>query len=113
MKTLSIIVIFSIFAFFSCNKAKINEKEPECIKNKIEIFAKNTCEVASVKKYIFQNKTVYLFDQSSCCCDFQSEVTDSACNTLGYLGGIAGITEINGESFSNAKLVETIWETNK
>jgi hypothetical protein len=39
-----------------------------------------------------------------------SEVYDSNCNSLGFLGGIAGNAKINGEEFSNATLVKTIWE---
>ncbi len=39
-----------------------------------------------------------------------SEVIDSDCNSLGFLGGISGNTEINGEDFSNAIIQSTTWE---
>jgi hypothetical protein len=38
-----------------------------------------------------------------------SEVLDENCNSLGFLGGIAGNTKINGEDFNNAKLKRTVW----
>lgn len=55
-------------------------------------------------------KTVYVFDQGPCGNDMTSEVVDSECKNLGYLGGITGNKEINGQDFSSAEFVKTIWE---
>jgi uncharacterized protein DUF6970 len=57
---------------------------------------------------MFQNETVFVFTLGTCGADLQSEVIDSTCKTLGVIGGIDGIMEINGESFSNAVFVKTI-----
>ena len=39
-----------------------------------------------------------------------SEVIDFECNSLGFLGGISGNTEINAENFENATFESIIWE---
>ena len=52
---------------------------------------------------------VYVFDLGTCGADMTSEVLDENCNTLGFLGGIAGNTKINGDDFGNAKYKSTIW----
>jgi len=85
---------------------------PGCIHARINEFKKQQAcaQGASVKKYVFQGKDAYVFDPGTCGADLASEVTDSDCNTLGYLGGISGNTKINGEEFSRARFKETIWQ---
>lgn len=57
-----------------------------------------------------QGKTVYVFDPGNCGADMTSEVIDSDCNSLGFLGGISGNFEINGGDFSDAIFQITTWE---
>jgi hypothetical protein len=111
MKKLSILIIIVITAFTSCDKREIEEETPKCIENKIEDFIKSlSCDDANVKAYTFQSKTVYLFDAGTCGRDMASEVIDSDCCSLGHLGGFVGNTKINGEEFSNARFIKTIWQ---
>lgn len=111
------IVLLSIFGFFvisSCSRSvhpSASNILPACISKKIEVFEKESCKKGpSVKEYTFQQKRVFVFSQENCGNDMTSEVVDQNCVNLGYLGGIAGNTTINGEDFSNALLVKTIWE---
>ena len=108
MKHFLLPVMF-IVVFTSCRK-DTGLEAPACIGDSITSFKPSTCENASVKEYTFQGKEVYLFDPGACCCDLTSSVLDGQCTTLGYLGGIGGLTQINGEDFSNAVYVRTVWE---
>ena len=104
--TLLIITINS-----SCTKLDIEEVTPHCIIEKIKEFNKTSlCEDAKVEKYSFQEKIVYVFDQGNCGADMSADVIDSECNYLGYLGGLDGNGEINGENFTNAVFIKTIWK---
>lgn len=108
MKTL--IFILLVLTTVSCRELDIPNNPPKCVTGKINAFKDEACEKgANVKKYTFQEKTVYVFDPGTCGADMTSEVIDSECNNLGYLGGITGNTTINGESFENAEFVETTW----
>ena len=83
-----------------------------CLDSKVSQFKQddNLCNTgATVKKYLFQNQFVYVFDLGPCGADFFSEVIDDQCNFLGNLGGIAGNTTINGASFSSAQYISTVW----
>ena len=83
----------------------------KCMINKVDDFKKTNCEKGvSVKEYLFQSKTVFVFDQGKCGADMTSEVIDEDCNSIGYLGGFAGNSKINGEEFSKATFVKTVWE---
>jgi len=64
---------------------------------------------ANVQQYAFQGQTVFVFDMGICGADLTSDVVDSECNLLGRLGGFVGNTIINGEEFSNAKYIRTVW----
>ena len=99
-------------ALTSCNKLDIEAGTPKCIENKIKSFNKTSiCDNAEVIEFIFQGKTVYVFSPGSACgADLTSDVIDSECNRLGFLGGDSGITKINGEEFSHATFVKTIWK---
>jgi len=79
--------------------------------SKVDDFKKSDCEKgACVKEYLFQNQTVFVFDQMKCGADMTSEVFDEDCNSIGYLGGISGNSKINGVDFSDANFVRTVWE---
>ena len=51
-----------------------------------------------------------MFDPGTCGADMTSEVIDEDCNSLGYLGGIAGNVQISGTNFSEAVFIKVIWE---
>ena len=100
------------FALSACKKETCGFGEvPECIMDRIENNDNELfCDDANVKEYTFQEKTVYVIDPGTCGADFTSNVLDTDCNALGLLGGIIGNTKINGEEFSNAIFVRTVWE---
>ena len=104
--------IIQLIILASCT-LDISPDTPGCIQDKIKAFSKEhvLCESGkNVKEYIFQDTTVYVFDPGTCGNDMGYDVYDSACNYLGFLGGIAGISEINGEEFSNAVFTRLIWK---
>jgi len=106
---LSILVFIAILS--NCTRLEIEKSTPKCVKDKIVDFKRDqSCDDIKVDEYTFQNITVYVFEQGSCGADMGAEVIDSACNYLGFLGGIAGNIEINGEDFSNAVFIKTVWE---
>jgi len=94
MNRLFIALLLLIF-FTGCTKNCI-ENNSECLQSKIEEFKfKAICtDGASIKEYTFQDKTVYVFDQSQCMADGWSDIWDKDCNFLGMLGGIAGFSKI-------------------
>ena len=107
MKILGLLLIACVV--FSCNVG-IDKDTPTCIKKEIRKFKKGTsCEDANVSEYIFQGKTVFVFEPGTCGADMSADVYDNKCNYLGYLGGIAGNTQINDEEFSSSTFVKTIW----
>ncbi|MDP3442938.1 MAG: hypothetical protein Q8T08_08785 [Ignavibacteria bacterium] len=112
MRNVAIAFVFVITALISCNKLEIESGTPKCVENRIKSFNKTSiCDNAEVTELIFQGKTVYVFSPGNTCgADMTSEVIDSDCNSLGYLGGDSGNTTINGEYFSNATFVKTIWK---
>lgn len=110
MKVSVLIITIAAQIAFSCNKQKVNTSAPKCIDNKIEDFTKSCCPSgAHADEYSFQGKTVYVLEPGNCGADMSSAVYDTDCNSLGFLGGFAGNTKINGEEFSNAKFNKTVW----
>ena len=88
------------------------DNTPTCLKAKIEQFSKSKASCpsgASMKQYTFQHKTVYVFDPGNCGADMASPVVDAHCNDIGSLGGFTGNMKVNGEDFSSATYVKTIW----
>lgn len=84
---------------------------PKCVESEIREYSSSTaCGDAKVDEYTFQGKTVYAFGPGTCGADMTTEVMNADCATLGHLGGIAGNTKINGEEFSTAKFVKTVWK---
>lgn len=111
MKNARIIVLLILLLNISCKRQDVSKGTPRCVQNKIEEFSKTTCDDGvQVDKYKFQGKEVYVFEPGNCGADMTSEVIDSDCKTLGYLGGFAGNTEINGEEFSSATFIKTVWK---
>jgi len=112
MRNIAILFVFVIIALTSCNKLDIEAGTSTCVVEKIKSFNKSSiCDNADVTEYIFQGKTVYVFNPGNTCgADMTSDVIDSDCNRLGFLGGESGITKINGEEFSHATFVKTIWK---
>ncbi|MBP7478292.1 MAG: hypothetical protein KA797_07200, partial [Chitinophagales bacterium] len=95
------------FILTGCSKSNI----PACISKKITAFEKEACsQGAQVEQYLFQSKTVFVFQPGNCGADMAAHVVDSNCADLGFLGGIMGNTKINGEEFSQAKLIKTTWK---
>lgn len=110
MKPVVIILLFALFAG-SCYKMTVTYGTPECMEQKIATFSKQAvCSNATVKLYRFQNEAVYVFDPGSCGADLLSEVANNRCQSIGFLGGIAGNTQINGVEFSTAVYIKTIWQ---
>ena len=94
----------------SCEDTDTIPNLPKCIDTKLTSYQPACQDSATVDEYTFQKQLVYLFDDSGCCCDFVSYVLSTSCDTLGFLGGIAGFTHINGEDFmANAVFQRTVW----
>jgi hypothetical protein len=111
MKYLTIIFLLTAFILISCNKPAIEKGTPGCVEEIIMNYSKSVyCDNAHVDEYKFQGEIVYTFDPGTCGADMTTEVINSECNSLGYLGGLTGNTGINGEEFSNAIFVKMVWE---
>lgn len=103
LTTISLIVLL-----VSCNE--IEKGTPDCIVEKIKEFDRDGgCDDRHADKYVFRGKDVYVMDPGTCGADMSSGVFDGECNLLGSLGGITGNTQIEGEEFSTAVFIQTIW----
>jgi hypothetical protein len=112
MNKLVLVILTIVATTISSCQLDIEHGTPGCIQAKIKDFSDKgiQCETGkSVNKYSFQGMTVYVFEPGICGSDMAADVFDSNCNNLGFLGGIAGNTEINEEDFSNAVFIETVW----
>ena len=96
-----------VFITAGCKK----KDDSLCIENRIAIFELEACESnATVKEYTFQNETVYALHLGNCINDVSDEILDADCTTIGFVGGFAGVSDINGENFyDNATLEATLW----
>ena len=111
MRSVSILLAFALVTFSNCSKPDNTPDTSACIQNMIVNYSREeSCPDAKVDEYTFQGKTVYVFDSGTCGADMTSAVVSSDCNTLGHLGGFAGNTKINGEDFSKASFVKTVWK---
>ena len=111
MKKSHFILISLLLFLVSCQKDDFGLSD--CLNGKIKDFKNGDyacADGANVKEYQFMGEKVYVFDPGFCGADMFSEVIDEECDILGYLGGIAGIIEINGTNFSEAVFVKVIWE---
>lgn len=110
MKVQILLLFMLITCCISCNEIDFSEGAPKCLKETVREWKKFGCKDLSVDEYAFQNSTVFLLNASRCCCDFGSAVVDNECIQLGVIGGYDGNQTINGEDFSNAVYVRTIWD---
>lgn len=102
------LIILAMVAI-SCNQ---HNDIDECIENRIANFGSEVCESGAwVKQYTFQGETTYAIHYGACVADYHDLVLDESCDTLGLIGGFAGLTEINGDDYyANATLEATIWQ---
>ncbi len=110
---LAFMCLLAVMAIFSCKKEDNSlAGTPDCVKQKIAVFAGSSliCEGAAVNEYRFQGQTVYVFSDGSCIADAGAAVYDSACASIGFLGGIVGNTKVNGVEFSTAEFIKTLWK---
>lgn len=110
MKNLLSFALLTALFFIACNKS--SDGSLDCVESAINKFqTERLCEAgSSVKSYHFQNEVVFVFREGLCGADFASLVLSSSCDTLGFLGGISGNSEIQGENFNSANYLGTIWE---
>lgn len=116
MKTITLIAMIATVTLLSCEKTHFPGCPPStgrsCVERRLLVFQEDemTCSDATIKTYMFQGALVYVMDYGTCIADMTSEVMNDNCRTLGYLGGFAGSSTINGVDFwSNATYVATIW----
>ena len=111
MKNTIPLFIFILF-FISCKKVNVAEGTPACIKSEVKKFSESkwTCPHAHVDEMQFQSNTVYVFDEGCSCCDVSTSVYDKNAKHIGTLGGFDGNTKINGQEFSSAIFIRTIWK---
>jgi len=109
MKKISTILLLVVLSIASCKEEKL---EPNCLNNRISDLEDSPCdEGVQISLFEFQEEHVYLLEQGNCIADGTTEVVDNQCNTLGFLGGLAGSNEINGVNFyENATFIEVVWE---
>jgi hypothetical protein len=111
MKKILIEPVLMVMIILGCSELPIEKETPECVVKKIKDYKHGPCKHGSkVKEFLFQEKTVYAFSPGNCGADLGGEVIDAECTHVGFLGGISGNTIINGEEFSNATFIKTIWE---
>ena len=84
---------------------------PSCLPAALDAFQTWCCaSSAHVDEYQFQGQPVYLFEPGTCGADMPTYVLDAQCDTLGFLGGFAGFTQIQGLDFAaNSSFQGTIW----
>ena len=107
ISTIVFTVLAMVLIFASCKK----KNDALCIEERIDIFTLEACQTdATVRQYTFQNETVYSLHLGSCIVDGSDEILNVDCATIGFVGGFAGTTDINGENFyTNATLEATLW----
>ena len=93
----------------SCEDEGLAPNLPKCIHTSLIAYQPACSDGVTVDEYYFQQQLVYVYDNSSCCCDYGSPVLSTSCDTLGHLGGFSGNSTINGEDFSNAVFQRTVW----
>lgn len=108
MKTLFSLLSLALFTW-SCGSRV--HGGPECLSAALDGFQTWCCaSSAHVDEYQFQGQPVYLFEPGTCGADMPTYVLDAQCDTLGFLGGFAGFTEIQGLDFAaNSSFQGTIW----
>lgn len=114
MKDINLSILLLLFSLGCKNSQKTTQVEApktSCLEEQIKQFQDKACpKGAKVEEYLFQGKTVYLFDRGTCGADQMQLIIDAHCQKLGSLGGITGNMNIQGQDFSQAKLVEVVWK---
>lgn len=88
------------------------ESVPNCILETIETFKTSSAcpSTAAVVRYNFQNSCYFVFQEGDCVADYPNNILNDNCDTVGSDGGFSPEPVIiNGESFNNAVLIDTIW----
>ena len=106
-------LLFSLligFVLVGCTKEK-EGAVPQCIQERLKTFdSDEACQNASVMRYNFEGKSVYVFDREFCAQIDSSEVRDENCGLLGYLGGVLNNDTINNQNFNlSAEYESIIW----
>ena len=114
MRTVRLVGLLFLIITWGCDKLDLKEDVPGCIEDKIKEFKDDplTCNSgASVYRFNFQGKIVYVFGPGNCTPDNVAPVYDEECKLLCGLGGFIGNLECNGERFDvNATNKTLIWE---
>ena len=128
MKTILLLLSFTIFASETCDKKKKQDKTtedteivapleeqaaiPKCIQTKIDSLKKvpRFNPPAEVNEYTYNGKRAFLF--SSDCCDNYNVLLDENCNYIcAPSGGFTGKGDMKCTDFTEkAKLVKVVWK---
>lgn len=95
----SFLILFFMLSV-ACEKNSEKSGIPECVNEIIVLLEKEDCpSVGMVVEYQFMGGTVYVIEPRNCGADLTSQVVDSNCQTLCYLGGITGNIMCNEVNF--------------
>ncbi|MGB3466580.1 MAG: hypothetical protein WBA74_14970 [Cyclobacteriaceae bacterium] len=112
MNAKKVILLFLIVSgtLLSCDN-EINTTQPSCLQAEIDsLDTSGICDDSTVESYYFNSNIVYVFNLMNCVDDGGSEVVDGKCNSLGFLGGFAGKSNISGKDFyKNAQFIDVVW----
>ncbi|HSR37951.1 MAG TPA: hypothetical protein VLL95_03475 [Phnomibacter sp.] len=109
--SLLFILITGLALLAGCEKTTDDWRTSPCVASQIRAFKNESiCGNAAVLEFRFQQKLVYVFSNGNCVADVPAKVIDNACQTLGMLGGFPDNQMINGELFSNATFIRTVWK---
>ena len=92
-----------------------SDEEPTCISELISNFQSNQsgCSGATVIRYEFEGSEVYAFTDGSCINDGGTQIWDEECQSVCFLGGIAGFTMCGDvDFFGEAVELEEIFREN-
>lgn len=111
-KTRLLTLIFFTVLLTGCKVNNTQKASENCLAYRIKLFEESApCPKGlNVSEYTFQNQIVYVLGGKNCGADMTTEVINTDCNTIGYLGGITGNTKINKENFSNAVFNRIVWK---
>ncbi len=108
-----LILVCMIHLIVSCSSTE--QETSDCIEEKVTSFktSQSDCIGASIISYLYSDQQVYAFSDGQCISDGGTQIWDSDCNSVCFLGGIAGFTDCNGEDFYElAEELMIIWEVN-
>lgn len=109
---MTIVIFIFIISLIGCDKDEFSKNTPICIVEKINVLKLEDVKnpPASVWQYDFNGNTVYFISQY--CCDFPSQLYDTACNLIcNPDGGISGNGDGNCNDFFKERTNEKlIWQ---